>query len=106
MGSLPGPGPPPFRSRAAFLRARMRPFWHRSARTGAEAHARFTPIERTSHMHTLRSLIAGMALVMVGAGSAVAHVTLENQQAPVASIYKAVFRVPHGCKGKPTNRVR
>ncbi len=35
-----------------------------------------------------------------------AHVTLEVRQATVASGYKAVLRVPHGCKGKPTTRLR
>ena len=33
---------------------------------------------------------------------ACAHVTLEAQEAPVASTYKAVLRVPHGCEGAAT----
>ncbi len=36
--------------------------------------------------------------------SATAHVTLEVQQAPPNSTYRAVFRVPHGCEGAPTTR--
>lgn len=35
-----------------------------------------------------------------------AHATLERQQAPIGSFYKAVIRVPHGCDGQPTLRVR
>lgn len=31
-----------------------------------------------------------------------AHVTLETQQAPADSYYKAVLKVPHGCSGSPT----
>jgi uncharacterized protein YcnI len=35
-----------------------------------------------------------------------AHATLERQQAAIGSFYKAVIRVPHGCEGQPTLRVR
>ena len=35
-----------------------------------------------------------------------AHVTLERQEAPVGSSYKAVLRVPHGCNGSPTTAIR
>lgn len=35
-----------------------------------------------------------------------AHVTLERQEAPVGSSYKAVLRVPHGCSGSPTTAIR
>ncbi|MEE1609874.1 YcnI family copper-binding membrane protein [Microvirga sp. CF3016] len=37
---------------------------------------------------------------------ALAHTTLETQQAPVASTYKAVLRVGHGCEGAPTLKLR
>ena len=37
---------------------------------------------------------------------AFAHITLANPQAPVGSYYKAVFNVPHGCKGSPTLKIR
>ena len=57
-------------------------------------------------MPTLRTLIPAAVLVALGATTALAHVTLETKEAPVASIYKAVFRVPHGCKGKATVKVR
>jgi periplasmic copper chaperone A len=38
--------------------------------------------------------------------AAYAHITLEVQSAPAASTYKAVFRVPHGCEGTATVRLR
>jgi uncharacterized protein YcnI len=40
------------------------------------------------------------------APQAFSHVTLETRQAPVESSYKAVLRVPHGCKGSPTVKIR
>ena len=46
-------------------------------------------------------LIAALA-----ASPASAHVTLETKQAAVGSYYKAVFAVPHGCKGSPTVKIR
>jgi uncharacterized protein YcnI len=57
-------------------------------------------------MHSLKSLVPAVAFIGLGAVPAWAHITLEAQQAPVASIYKAVFRVPHGCNGKATVRIR
>lgn len=47
-----------------------------------------------------------VALASVIAGPAFAHVTLEKQEAAVGSGYKAVFRVPHGCKGQATISIR
>lgn len=46
------------------------------------------------------------ALLAACAGTAFAHVSLEKGEAPAGSTYKATFRVPHGCEGKPTNVVR
>jgi uncharacterized protein YcnI len=57
-------------------------------------------------MLKLKSLIPAAALVALAATTASAHVTLETKEAPVASIYKAVFRVPHGSKGKATVNIR
>jgi uncharacterized protein YcnI len=34
--------------------------------------------------------------------TAFAHVTLAIKEAPVGAEYKAIFRVPHGCKGSAT----
>jgi uncharacterized protein YcnI len=38
--------------------------------------------------------------------SALAHVTFEAPQATPDSTYKAVLRIPHGCDGQPTLKVR
>jgi uncharacterized protein YcnI len=46
------------------------------------------------------------ALLCLLAFPALAHVTLEVQEAPVNSTYKAVLRVPHGCEGAATLKVR
>lgn len=50
-------------------------------------------------------LLLGLGLALFAA-PALAHVTLETQSAPVGSTYKAVARVPHGCKGAATIKVR
>jgi uncharacterized protein YcnI len=39
-------------------------------------------------------------------GTACAHITLDNPQAAAGSYYKAVFKVPHGCKGSATLKIR
>ncbi|WP_296736091.1 YcnI family protein [Mesorhizobium sp.] len=46
------------------------------------------------------------ALFALGTNAALAHITLETQEAAVGSTYKAVLRVPHGCAGKATTAVR
>lgn len=46
------------------------------------------------------------ALLAFGPGAALAHVTLEVQEAPQKSTYKAVLRIPHGCDGEATKTVR
>jgi uncharacterized protein YcnI len=45
-------------------------------------------------------------ITLVAQGSAFAHITLEQQEAPAGSTYKAVLRVGHGCDGAPTTAVR
>lgn len=59
---------------------------------------------------SLRPLAAAALLSAVAipalSGAARAHVTLETQQASPGSSYKAVLRVPHGCKGSATTRIR
>jgi uncharacterized protein YcnI len=47
-----------------------------------------------------------MLSLICGALAAQAHVTLESKTAPVGSFYKAVLRVPHGCAGSPTTKLR
>lgn len=50
--------------------------------------------------------VAALAGVLtMSAAIAHAHVTLERDAAPVGAGYKAVFSVPHGCKGQATNEV-
>src|ERR1700754_5078350 len=51
-------------------------------------------------------LFAVGALLALGTNAALAHITLETQEAAVGSTYKAIFRVPHGCEGKATTAVR
>ena len=53
----------------------------------------------------LKSTLA-IALAAAFAGPALAHVTLEKSEAAVGGGYKAVFRVPHGCKGQATSSIR
>jgi periplasmic copper chaperone A len=54
----------------------------------------------------LRHIIATAALLGATSSAAFAHVGLETREAPVAAGYKAVFRVPHGCKGAATVKLR
>jgi uncharacterized protein YcnI len=54
----------------------------------------------------LKSLLPAAALAAISTAPALAHITLETQQAQVGSTYKAVFRVPHGCDGAATLKVR
>ncbi len=55
-------------------------------------------------MITSAALCAASLAAM--AGHAQAHATLETQQAPANSYYKAVLRAPHGCNGSPTIAVK
>lgn len=48
----------------------------------------------------------GAAALMLAPVTALAHVTMEVQQATAGSTYKAVLRVPHGCAGAATLKVR
>lgn len=59
-------------------------------------------------MNAFRSLAAVLAagLSVAAVPEALAHVTLEQAQAPAGSFYKAVLRVGHGCDGSPTVRIR
>jgi len=53
----------------------------------------------------LKSMLVGVFLSL-GATTAFAHITLETSEGHVGGSYKAVFRVGHGCEGKPTNLVK
>ncbi|KFG70017.1 DUF1775 domain-containing protein [Microvirga sp. BSC39] len=53
------------------------------------------------------SRLGALAAALVAVSSpALAHVTFENGQATPNSTYKATLRIPHGCAGKPTLKVR
>jgi periplasmic copper chaperone A len=53
----------------------------------------------------LCACLAGGVLILAAA-PAIAHVTLEKEEAPAESTYKAVLRVGHGCEGHPTTAIR
>jgi uncharacterized protein YcnI len=46
------------------------------------------------------------AILSAAATPALAHVTLERDEAAIGATYKAVMRVPHGCEGSPTLKLR
>jgi uncharacterized protein YcnI len=48
----------------------------------------------------------GAAATLSVSGPVSAHVTLEAREAPVPSTFKAVLRVPHGCEGRATLKLR
>ncbi|UDF32393.1 UNVERIFIED_ORG: YcnI family protein (plasmid) [Roseateles sp. XES5] len=54
----------------------------------------------------LKRTLAAVAALALGSSTALAHVSLQLKEAPVGSTYRAIFQVPHGCEGKPTNVVR
>jgi uncharacterized protein YcnI len=47
-----------------------------------------------------------VAIAVLAASPAGAHISLENRQATVGASYKAVFAVPHGCAGSATTKIR
>ena len=53
----------------------------------------------------IRSLLV-VTLAAVVITPAMAHITLETQEANVGNGYKAVLRVPHGCGESPTTAIR
>jgi len=57
-------------------------------------------------MRGLRLLAISFVALAGLAGSAAAHVTLEQEEAAANSTYKAVLRVGHGCEGAATNVLR
>ena len=50
--------------------------------------------------------LVAVAAVFLSVPQAFAHITLAVKEAPVASGYRAVLRVPHGCRGSATVSVR
>ncbi len=57
-------------------------------------------------MRGLRLLAVSCVMLAGLAGSAAAHVTLEQGEAAADSTYKAVLRVGHGCEGAATTAIR
>ena len=54
----------------------------------------------------IRIALLGTAGALALSSAALAHVTLEQKEAPVGASYKAVLRVPHGCVGSATQALR
>jgi uncharacterized protein YcnI len=54
----------------------------------------------------IRIALLGAAGALALSSAALAHVTLEQKEAPVGASYKAVLRVPHGCDGSATQALR
>lgn len=50
--------------------------------------------------------VSAAALLLLAVSPALAHVSLEKSEAPRGKSYKAVLKIPHGCKGEPTHTVR
>jgi periplasmic copper chaperone A len=56
-------------------------------------------------MRTITLALCGATMLALP-GTALAHITLEQQEAAAGSTYKAVLRLGHGCEGSPTTTVR
>jgi uncharacterized protein YcnI len=56
-------------------------------------------------MHRLTKLLAA-GVAFLCAGSALAHIVLQEGAAAPAASYRAVFRVGHGCEGQATTAIR
>jgi periplasmic copper chaperone A len=54
----------------------------------------------------IRIALLSAAGALALSSAALAHVTLEQKEAPVGASYKAVLRVPHGCDGSATQALR
>ena len=54
----------------------------------------------------MSKLVILVGAIVLAVSPASAHISLETKQAAIGSSYKAVFAVPHGCKGSPTTRIR
>ena len=54
----------------------------------------------------MSKIVILVGAVVLAASPASAHISLETKQAAIGSSYKAVFAVPHGCKGSPTTKIR
>jgi uncharacterized protein YcnI len=64
------------------------------------------PAELDSDMNIRHAIAAAVLGCPLAAGLSLAHTTIELKEAPVGTTQKIVFRVPHGCDGSPTLKVR
>src|SRR5438309_1385947 len=58
------------------------------------------------YLNRIGGIIGVATLACLPVTAALAHVTLETTRAPVKSTYKAIVRVPHGCEGASTVKLR
>ncbi|MTH34648.1 DUF1775 domain-containing protein [Paracoccus limosus] len=54
----------------------------------------------------MKPMILAAAMASLFAGPALAHVALDQPEAPAGAGYKAVLRIGHGCEGKATTALR
>ena len=54
----------------------------------------------------MSKLVILVGAIVLAVSPVSAHISLETKQAAIGSAYKAVFAVPHGCKGSPTIKIR
>lgn len=54
----------------------------------------------------ISKFLLAAAVAVAAAGAAQAHVTLDAAEAPVGANLRATLRVPHGCEGAATTRIR
>jgi periplasmic copper chaperone A len=54
----------------------------------------------------IRIALLSAAGALALSSAALAHVALEQKEAPIGASYKAVLRVPHGCDGSATQALR
>jgi uncharacterized protein YcnI len=59
-----------------------------------------------SYLALARKSLLALGMSFLPLSSAWAHVTVHPQEAPAGSYTKLTFRVPHGCDGSPTKRLR
>lgn len=57
-------------------------------------------------MKTFMPIATAVAAPSIGTAPAMAHVTLDRREAATRTTTKAVFRVPHGCAGAATTKLR
>ncbi|MFS8858117.1 YcnI family protein [Synechococcus sp. H55.7] len=59
-----------------------------------------------SYLALAKKSLLALGMSVVPLSSAWAHVTVHPKEAPAGSVAKLTFRVPHGCDGSPTIRLR